>query len=312
MRIRIGARGSRLSRAQVDEVQGIIQRDVNFDLIPIKTKGDVNKERPLYEIRAKGLFEKEVNQALLDGRVDVAIHSAKDVPLDTLYGGLTVVSIPRRGSRYDAVVTRDNKGLDELPTASIVGTSSIRRMSFLKYYRSDLVIKNIRGNIDTRIRKLQNGEYDALIVSEAALNRLGIKGYRQLSGKDFVPAAGQGGIMIIGIEGNSKINRIFEEICDPISYFEVMVEKTLISRLGVGCSIPMGLTAFLKDEELYLIAGITDNECTKLIKVGWKTKVVKDRIRDRDYIDWIVDSFDEILRERGGHSYLKRWRGGVS
>jgi|Deesub1362B_J571_1020462.scaffolds.fasta_scaffold00005_385 hydroxymethylbilane synthase len=308
MAIKVAARGSKLSIIQVHEALENLRGEIDYSIITVKTKGDIERNKPLYKISGKGIFEKEVNMALFNGDVDLAIHSAKDMPLEDFDRRICILAVPKRGSRYDAILTKSGMTISQMPSGSIIGTSSIRRIAFLKYKRRDIIPRNIRGNIDTRIKKLYNNQYDAIIAAEAALIRLGVRKFRRLDLHDFIPAAGQGGILIVGLEDNNKINSIVRKVNDPPSFFEVMVEKFFISKLGIGCSIPLGVTSFVKDGYLDLIAGIVNPEFNSLNKVEWRIEIDYNKLCDLDYVREIAEAFIGVFKEKDAHISMEEWR----
>ncbi|PNV77188.1 MAG: hydroxymethylbilane synthase, partial [Thermoproteota archaeon] len=188
MKYRVGTRGSKLALAQTEEVLNLLKKEIpgaEFEIVVMRTRGDVDL-KTLYMIESKGIFEREINSAVERGEIDFAVHSMKDLPTSI---ELAIAAVPPRRSPYDVIVTRDGSGIAELPRGARVGTSSMRRISHLKYLRPDLEVVPIRGNVDTRLRKLEN--LDAIVVAEAALERLNlnVKGERI---EEMTPAAGQG------------------------------------------------------------------------------------------------------------------------
>ena len=202
MKVRIGTRGSRLALVQAEAVAaGLRARGARVEIVAIRTSGDQLATVPLADFGGKALFIKEVEDALLAGHVDVAVHSLKDMPA-ALPPGLTLAAFPRREDPADVLVTRDGRGLDDLPPGARVGTSSLRRRVLLQRMRPDLLDVPIRGNVDTRLRKLADGQYDALVLARAGLVRLGIEppAMVRLPVDTFLPAAGQG---ILGVEARA-------------------------------------------------------------------------------------------------------------
>ncbi|MBF0233289.1 MAG: hydroxymethylbilane synthase, partial [Desulfamplus sp.] len=211
--IKIGTRGSQLALWQANWVKSQIERisHVQTEIIKIKTTGDQITDRPLSMVGGKGLFVKEIEQQLLDRDIDIAVHSMKDMPGE-LPEGLTVGAIPTRENPFDVLISRDNLCLDDLPAGSRIGTSSLRRASQLKHVRPDITTLSIRGNLDTRLRKLDTGEYDAIILAAAGLIRLGMADRitQYLDEDIMVPAVGQGALCIesrhSNLQSSSKNN----------------------------------------------------------------------------------------------------------
>jgi hydroxymethylbilane synthase len=193
--IRVGTRGSRLAIAQTEIALAALRKanlSARFEVITISTKGDVDK-RPLFTMDEKGIFEKEVNEAVKNGQVDFAVHSLKDIPSD-LSDDLVVACIPKRASPNDVLVNDKGRKLEELAPGSTIGTSSLRRAVQLVKLRPDLNVKPIRGNVETRVKKVISGEYDAVVLAEAGLTRIGMKDVivERFGVGEFVPAPGQG------------------------------------------------------------------------------------------------------------------------
>ncbi|MFQ6077128.1 MAG: hydroxymethylbilane synthase, partial [Candidatus Bathyarchaeia archaeon] len=208
MRLVVGTRGSLLSLKQTDivieKLRGIYP-DVRFQKKIIKTRGDLLENKPLFSMRGKGFFEKEVDRAVSLGEVDFAVHSMKDVP--TVQPPKTgIVAVPERESPHDVLASRGDVGLMGLPKGSTVGTSSLRRMAQILRARSELKVKPIRGNVETRVRKLEEGLFDAVILAEVGLKRLGIGcAVERLPLDEFTPAPGQGALAVVAREDNSEL-----------------------------------------------------------------------------------------------------------
>ena len=216
---------------------------LEVEIVPITTKGDKILNSPLSKIGDKGLFTKEIEEALLRGDIDLAVHSLKDMPTK-LPEGLTIAAYTMRDYPFDVLVSREGKGLKELPEGAVVGTSSLRRKALLRRFRPDLKIKDIRGNVDTRLRKLDKGEYDAIILAQSSLERLGW-GERITEILDyFIPAVGQG-IMAVETRSNDTelIEFLKEAVNDIGSEAEAKAEREFLRTLEGGCQVPMGAFA---------------------------------------------------------------------
>lgn len=252
----LGTRGSRLAIWQAEWVQARLREiapDVPVTLQRIKTSGDNILDVPLAKIGGKGLFVKEIEEALLHGTIDLAVHSMKDVPT-ALPDGLEILCVPEREDPRDALISRDAKPLDQLPQGARVGTSSLRRQAQLLHRRPDLKIEMLRGNLDTRLRKLRDGEFEAIVLAAAGLKRMGwaeqITEY--LPPEVSLPAIGQGAL---GLEGR----RDDEFVCEIVSALEhqptrtaVMAERALLDRLEGGCQVPIAAHATLAGKRLRL------------------------------------------------------------
>jgi len=257
MKVRIGTRGSRLALVQAEAVAaGLRARGARVEIVSIRTSGDQLATVPLADFGGKALFIKEVEDALLAGHVDVAVHSLKDMPA-ALPPGLTLAAFPRREDPSDVLVTRAGRGLDDLPTGARVGTSSLRRRVLLQRMRPDLLDVPIRGNVDTRLRKLAEGQYDALVLARAGLVRLGIEppGMVRLSVDTFLPAAGQG---ILGVEaraGEAPLLELLATLDHTETRIQAEAERAFLHRLGAGCHTPVAGFARL-DAAALSVAGL--------------------------------------------------------
>jgi hydroxymethylbilane synthase len=268
--IRIGTRGSRLAIAQTQIAIAALHRaypSVHHELVPINTKGDVDK-RPLFTMDEKGIFEKEVNEAVLRGRVDFAVHSLKDIPSD-LSVELTIASIPKRASPNDVLVNDKRQKLKELVPGSVVGTSSLRRAVQIMKLRPDLDIKPIRGNVETRVKKVINREYDALVLAEAGLTRIGMKDVivQRFSVREFIPAPGQGAMAIVCRSDDKALANMLRHIEDPNSRAEVVAERALIRKIEGGCRFPLGAIAILNNQKMTLYASVFSADGKQNIRI---------------------------------------------
>ncbi len=317
MYIRIGGRGSRLSRIQMEIVANLLynaEPNLNIEYIFIRTRGDVDRSSPLYRLRGRGIFEREVNRALKEGRIDVAVHSAKDVPFESIEEHGFQAIVPRRDSRYDVLISRSGLGLESLPPGSIVGTSSLRRLSFLRYYRGDIEVRNIRGNVDTRIRKVMDGGYDAVVLAEAGLERLGIDiNFHRLSLDEFIPAAGQGALLLM-VRPGSEAEELVRSIGDRASYLEVMFEKIFLRFVGGGCNIPIGVTSFYDGGAggLRVVAGVVSPDFRRRVVVKRFIDVDEASSIDLDYIRGLAREFFDYFGESGGMDLVEGWLDGRS
>jgi len=268
--VRVGSRGSRLALAQTEIALAALRREelpAHFEVVTISTKGDVDK-RPLFTMDEKGIFEKEVNEAVRTGVVDFAVHSLKDIPSD-LSEELTVACIPKRASPNDVLVNDSRRKLKELSPGTIVGTSSLRRAVQLVRSRPDLNIKPIRGNVETRVKKVISGEYGAVVLAEAGLTRIGMKDViaERFSVRDFVPAPGQGAIALVCRKDDRALADMLRRIEDPRSRDEVLAERALISRVEAGCRFPLGAVAITNNDNMTLYASVFSTDGAHMIKV---------------------------------------------
>ena len=242
--IRIGTRASLLAVTQSTWVKNQIERQhpgTTVELVKIITKGDKILDVPLAKVGGKGLFVKEIEDALLDGRVDLAVHSMKDVPAE-LPAGLHVAIVPEREIPFDAFISVKCKSLAELPQGAVIGTSSLRRKSQLAALRPDLEIKDLRGNLDTRLKKLDEGVYDAIILAGAGLNRLGMQNRitALFSPEQMLPAIGQGALGIELREADSDLLAGLQFLHHADTAAAVAAERAFLLRLEGGCQVPIG------------------------------------------------------------------------
>ena len=257
--LRIGTRGSALALWQANAVRDRLARAsrVEAEIVVIKTSGDRFQQAPVGQIGLKGVFIKELEDALLEGRVDLAVHSMKDVPTE-IPAGLAFPAICEREDPRDALVTRTGAKLAELVAGARVGTSSLRRQSQLRHYRPDLDLRDLRGNVDTRLKKLDRGDYDAVVLAKAGLDRLGWSQRinEVLSTDVSLPAVGQGAL---GIEARADDREVLDAMAG-LDHAEtrdaVTAERALLAELEGGCQVPLGAWARLERGELVLEACI--------------------------------------------------------
>ena len=245
--IRVGTRGSRLAVAQTEGVVKNLKElnpGLETEIIVIKTLGDEITDKPLATVGGKGLFVKEIETALLNNEIDVAVHSLKDLPGE-LPAGLQITAIPKRLAPFDAFVSSKYRYLSDLPKNAKVGTGSARRKAELLRYRSDLEIVPMRGNVDTRLKKLDDGEADAIILAQAGLERLGLQErIKAVIGMNILlPAAGQGALVLETRSDDNITNMIAEALHDPASAMCVLAERAFMQTLGGDCDIPAAALA---------------------------------------------------------------------
>ncbi|MDG6895290.1 hydroxymethylbilane synthase [Volucribacter amazonae] len=270
--LRIATRQSLLALWQANYVKQRLQQyypELNVELVPMVTKGDVILDSPLAKIGGKGLFVKELESALLEYRADIAVHSMKDVPMAFPEGLMLAVICPREDPR-DVFVSNHYANLAALPTGSVVGTSSLRRQCQLKALRPDLVIRSLRGNVGTRLNKLDNGDYDAIILASAGLIRLGeaerITDFLDI--QTCLPAVGQGAVGIECRADDYQVQALLAPLADPTTSYCVQAERAMNQRLQGGCQVPIAGYAVLQNEQLYLQALVGAEDGSQIIRAS--------------------------------------------
>ncbi|ODS32450.1 MAG: hydroxymethylbilane synthase (porphobilinogen deaminase) [Candidatus Scalindua rubra] len=246
-KIVIGSRGSKLALIQANWAKSQLEeanKEIEFDIEKIKTTGDKITDSPLSKIGNIGLFTKELENALLDKKVDLVVHSAKDVPTE-IPNGLVIGAVSKREDPHDVLISRDNVSLRDLPQKAKIGTSSLRRRSQILAFRSDLEIVDLRGNLDTRLKKLDFGELDAIVVARAGLLRFGLseKASEIISYDIMLPAVGQGALCVEIRDTDHKVKEIISILNHHETMCEVKAERTLLAKLQGGCQIPIGAHA---------------------------------------------------------------------
>jgi hydroxymethylbilane synthase len=289
--IAIGSRGSTLALAQTDWIRNqILSRFPGTDVTVkiIRTSADRNQTRSLRSASVIGVFVKKLEQALLKREIDIAVHSLKDVPT-AISAGLKIAAVPEREDARDALITEHAGGLAQLPRGALVGTGSVRRQAQILALRPDLRIIDIRGNIDTRLKKLRDGAYDAVILACAGLNRLGFHDRisERLDFSAMLPAPGQGALAIEIREGDSSIEPIAAALNDPAAWIAVSAEREFLRRMGGGCNVPLAAHASVRQNSIHidglvcspdgrnLVRDSVDHEIGNAVEAG---KILAERI----------------------------------
>ena len=275
--LKIATRQSPLALWQANFVKDQLEKfhpTLSVELVPMVTKGDVILDSPLAKIGGKGLFVKELENALLEKRADIAVHSMKDVPMEFPEGlGLSVIC--QREDPRDAFVSNTYRSLDELPQGAIVGTSSLRRQCQLKQLRPDLDIRSLRGNVGTRLSKLDNGEYDAIILASAGLIRLGLaeRIASFIEVEQSLPAAGQGAVGIECRVDDEEVKALLAPLADATTTTCVLAERAMNTRLQGGCQVPIGGYAIEQNGEVFLRALVGETDGSAIIRAEGKSAV---------------------------------------
>ncbi len=304
MTLRFGTRGSRLAVAQSNQVADVLRaRGLDVELVTIRTSGDRLADVALADFGGKALFVKEIEEGLLDGRVDAGVHSLKDMPA-LLPEGLCLVAFPPREDPRDVLLTRAGGGLDDLPRGARVATSSLRRRALLLARRPDLSVEPIRGNVDTRLRKLEEGLCDAMVMARAGLDRLGLKPEHAqlLSVEEFLPAVGQG---MLGVEiraGDQHLLEVFRALDDASARAEALAERAFLRRLGAGCHTPVAGLARYADATVEMDGLVSSHDGRTVIR--GKTRGATDRA------EAVGESLADELLARGARRLLDEGGGG--
>jgi hydroxymethylbilane synthase len=266
--LRIGSRGSQLALWQANYISALLRaRGHEIEIEIIHTTGDKITDVALAKVGTKGMFTKEIEEALAAERVDLAVHSLKDLPTEPP-NGFEIAAITKREDPRDAFCSREYSKIEDLPQGARVGTSSLRRQAQLKSIRPDLDVHPLRGNVDTRLRKLEQGEYDAIILAASGLNRLGkTELVRQVIPAEIMcPAAGQGALAIEIREGDSKMRDALRFLDDPSVRSATTCERSLLHSLGGGCQVPIGAFAETKNGRLHLESIVADPDGSKVLR----------------------------------------------
>lgn len=266
--LRIGTRGSALARWQAEFVRaGLARHGVAAELVIIRTSGDRDRQSSLRMIGGKGVFTKELEDALLEERIDLAVHSMKDVPT-TLPAGLEIAAICEREDVRDALISRGGLKLDQLPSGARIGTSSLRRQAQLRHYRSDFEMVDMRGNVDTRLAKLTQGDYDAIVLAKAGLERLGkVEQISEILPPEIcLPAAGQGAVGIETRKQEGSIAAAMRKLNHRPSQTAVEAERALLAGLESGCQVPIGVWARAESGNLMIDACVLSADGTESIR----------------------------------------------
>ena len=302
MKYIVGARGSQLSVAQTNWVISELKKvnpDSEYEIKTITTKGDTD-DRPLFTIDQKGIFEKEIDRAVAQKEVDFAVHSLKDVPSE-IDDSLILACIPKREVVNDVFISSDGSTLETIKSGAVIGTSSLRRAVQVIRKRSDVIVKPIRGNIETRIKKASGGNYDAIILAQAGISRLGVDvKFSILSIDDFSPSPGQGAIAIVARADDYQTISMLKKIEDADSRLEIEAERALSDFVDSGCRFPVGAYAKSNGFEMTLSVVAFSVDGKKSLQVN-KTGNKKDPKS-------IGKSAGEELREKGVSELALNWR----
>jgi hydroxymethylbilane synthase len=276
----VGTRGSQLSLAQTKWVISELKKttpESDFEIKTIKTKGDTDA-RPLFIVNQKGIFEKEIDNAVLEKKIDFAVHSLKDIPSE-LQSGLALCCVPKRAMINDVFISNDGSTLNSIKPGAVIGTSSLRRAVQISRIRPDLIVKPIRGNVESRIKKIYTGNYDAIVLAEAGITRLDLDvKFSRLSNIDFPPSPGQGALGIVCRDNDSKTIQLLKKIENEDSRAEIEAERAFSLFVESGCRFPIGAFARAVNNSLNLTVvaySVDGKESIMVEKQGCKSSPKK-------------------------------------
>jgi len=302
-KIRIATRKSPLALWQAEHVKAKLQQqhpELEVELVSMQTEGDRIIDKPLSLVGGKGLFIKELEQSLYDHQADVAVHSMKDVTID-MPDGLQLQVILKREDPHDAFISEKYKSISDLPQGAVVGTSSLRRKSQLMAWRGDLNIKDLRGNVGTRLKKLDDGEYDAIILAAAGVMRLGLENRisEVISTDIILPAIGQGAIGIQARTGDSDVLEMITPLNDETTQQQVETERVVSRRLFGGCQLPIAAYAEIDRENIKITGMVGRTDGSEIIKDS-----VNGSLQDREALGL---QLAETLLKNGADNILKEY-----
>jgi hydroxymethylbilane synthase len=290
----VGSRGSPLALRQTEIVlERMKPMGIETELRKVKTSGDVFLDKPLHQLSGFGVFVAEIDERMLSGEIDLAVHSMKDLPTKRPEE-LTISAILKRDSPYDVLLSRNGaQKLEELKEGAIIGTSSMRRTAQLRRARPDLEVKSLRGNLQTRLRKLNSGDYDAIVMAEAGLQRMGLDlDYVQLDGDRFVPSANQGTIIVVAKKG-SRAEIYSQPLDDAHTRTETMIERQILETVGGGCVVPMAVHAGVYEGRARVLAEVLSLDGKRFVRVSEQISL-KD-----DYLSLAADMGQKLMKMGG-------------
>ena len=294
----IGTRGSSLALWQANHVKSLIEMKTKTqcEIKVISTRGDEDQSTPLPEVGDKGFFTAEIEAELLTGTIDLAVHSMKDLPVD-LGSDFRIAAVPKRFSHYDVMVTRTPMEFEDLPKNAIIATGSLRRELQIKSIQPNIKIVDVRGNIDTRIKKLKDNHWDGLIMAEAAIKRLDLDVYYyKFSNDEMTPAAGQGAVAIQVNKVRNDLDQILSKINHNPSSTAIEIERQIINKLEGGCKTPTGCLASIKKNNIKIDAYLSDITGTQVIRISDSGQLIdKDNIINNIITAFMDEGAQDII-----------------
>ncbi|MGA9098185.1 MAG: hydroxymethylbilane synthase [Methanotrichaceae archaeon] len=297
----IGSRGSPLALRQTEIVTERLKKlGIKTELCIVKTSGDVFVDKPLHMISGWGVFVAEIDDRMISGEIDLAVHSMKDIPTKRPES-LEISAILKRDSPYDILVSEKGLKLDDLREGAVVGTSSMRRSAQLRRARPDLVIKSLRGNLQTRLRKLNQRDYDAIVLAEAGMQRMGMKlAYSVLDPEKFVPSANQGTIVVVA-KRESTAELYSRKLDDMPTRIETMIERKILEAVGGGCIVPMAVHADVKDQAARVVAEVLSLDGKRFVRLDESIPTTEGYTQNEGgYIQKAQDLGRRLLEMGGG------------
>lgn len=302
--IRIGTRGSQLALYQAEVVKVRLEREfpqLTAEIVKIKTSGDMVRRGITDPMETKRIFTKEIEEALLSNQVDLAVHSAKDLSV-RMPEGLKIGAVLEREDARDCLVSKDHKKISQLPLGARIGTSSLRRKMQLLRWSPELIIEEVHGNVDSRIKKIEAGEYDAIVLALAGIKRLGLVNYVSeiFPEETFYPAPGQGTIVIQSRVGDTELDEDLHAIHHKPSAIRLECERAFLRRLEGGCQLPCGITSFIKDGVIHLRGALFALESHEFVEEVLQGPA--------DYPEDVGETLAELILKKGGQEILDKIR----
>lgn len=278
---------------------------VGTELRIIKTSGDIFLDKPLHQLSGWGVFVAEIDEKMLSGELDLAVHSMKDIPTKRPEE-LEIAAILKRDSPYDILVSQGGQDLEGLKRGAIIGTSSMRRSAQLKRARPDLHIRSLRGNLQTRLRKLKKGEYDAIVLAQAGLQRMGIElEYSILDPERFVPSANQGTIVVVAKKGTPAYERA-SHLDDKATRAETMIERRILETVGGGCVVPMAVHADVKDNTARVVAEVLSLDGSRFVRIDEEMRVEEGLEKSTELAKKLIEAGGKALIDEAVKAVGKR------